>query len=88
MQIFLLGIVQRTTQHIKDFGIVQENDNKQALKELIQTLFEQFKEIAEANSFFLKNVEDAAKVHNRQVQTYNIQFYWTQVQCVVSFQRF
>lgn len=84
MQVFLLGIIQRTTQHIKDFaGLQTETDYKQALKELVQTLFDQFKEIAEAQTIFLKNVEEAAKVHKNQVNTYNIQFYWTQVQSVV-----
>ncbi|EEZ97195.1 Exocyst complex component 4-like Protein [Tribolium castaneum] len=84
MQVFLLGIIQRSTQHIKDFaGLQTETDYKQALKELVQTLFEQFKEVAEAQLVFLRNVEEAAKVHNTQVSTYSIQFYWTQVQSVL-----
>ncbi|KAJ3640807.1 hypothetical protein Zmor_027347 [Zophobas morio] len=84
MQVFLLGVIQRTTQHIKDFaGFQAEGDYKHVLKELIQTLFDQFKEIGEANSLFLRNVEEAAKIHNSQVKTYNLQFYWTQVQCVL-----
>jgi exocyst complex component 4 len=85
MQVFLLAIVQRTTQHIKDFsGLQTEVDYKHSLKELVQTLFDQFKEIAEAHAHFSRNVEEAAKVHGTQVKTYTVQFYWAQVQCVVS----
>ncbi|RZC35473.1 exocyst complex component 4 [Asbolus verrucosus] len=69
MQVFLLAIIQRTTQHIKDFaGLQNEVDYKQALKELVQTLFLQFKEVAEANAVFLQNVEEAAKAHNTQLE--------------------
>jgi exocyst complex component 4 len=84
MQVFLLAIVQRTTQHIKDFsGLQTEVDYKHSLKELVQTLFDQFKEIAEAHAHFSRNVEEAAKVHGTQVKTYTVQFYWAQVQCVL-----
>lgn len=85
MQNLLMGIVQRTTQHIRDFaGLQSDADFKIALKELVQTLFLQFDEVGKTIKHFLRNVEEAGKVHGGNVNIITIQFYWTQVQCVVS----
>lgn len=86
MQNLLMGIVQRTTQHIRDFaGLQTDADFKIALKELMQTLFLQFDEVGKTFKHFLRNVEEAGKVHGGNVNAFTMQFYWTQVQCVVSF---
>lgn len=82
MQLSLLGIIEKTTQHVKDYadGI----DLKLALKELVQILFDQFKEVADAHFLLLRFIEKASKAHKVEVKSYSIQYYWSQVQFVVS----
>lgn len=86
MQNSLMQIIYRTTQHVSDFRNFQNedgNDGKQQLVELVQILFEQFKAVAQMHSIFLKYVGKAQKAHNVQLQTYDMNFYWTQVQYMV-----
>lgn len=81
-----MHIVYRTTQHVSDFRNFQNedgNEGKQQLVELVQILFEQFKAIAQMQSIFLKYLSKAKKAHNDQLQLYDINFYWTQVQNIV-----
>ncbi|KAJ8933686.1 hypothetical protein NQ318_008404, partial [Aromia moschata] len=81
MQLSLLHIIEKTTQHVKDYadGI----EPKLALKELVQILFDQFKEVADAHQLLLSCIDKACKAHNVEVKSYNIQFYWSQVQVVL-----
>lgn len=85
MSLALLNIVRKTTQHIMDFSRQNEVDQKLALTELVKILFDQFKQVAQAQANWLKIVEKAASVHKISIKTYNMGFYWTQVQVVVSF---
>lgn len=81
MHLPLLQIVGKTTQHLKEY--VENIDSKLLLKELIQILFDQYKEVAEAHKTFLKYVKKACTVHNINVTCYDIDYYWSQVQNVV-----
>lgn len=82
MQQSLLHIVERTTQYVKEY--VNGIDPKLALKELVQILFDQFKEVADSHQFFLRCIERASKAHKIDMKFYSIQSYWVQVQNVVS----
>lgn len=89
MQNSLMQIIHRTTQHVADFAAFQNDENEsdgtqQMLVELVQMLFEQFKTIAGAHAVFLKCLTKAEKAHNIKMQLYDINFYWSQVQNVVS----
>lgn len=87
MQNSLMQIVYRTTQHVSDFRNFPNEDGntegKQQLVELVQLLFEQFKAIAQVQSVLLKYFSKAQKAHNVQLQLYDMNFYWTQVQNIV-----
>lgn len=82
MHLSLLQIIEKTTHQIKDH--VEGVDSKVILKELIQILFDQCKEVSEAHKTFLKYVDNASKAHRIDVNSYDVQFYWSQVQNVVS----
>ncbi|CAG9772580.1 unnamed protein product [Ceutorhynchus assimilis] len=82
MQISLSHIIQKSTQHVIDFADANV-DSKLALKELINILFDQFKEIADSHQIFLKWVEKGIKSHNIDLKPYNLQYYWSQVQEVL-----
>lgn len=83
MQTELTHIVNRTTNHVNDF-ISSQNGNEAKLLELVQTLFDQFKDISHAHVVFLDYVNRAIKAHNIELKPYNINFYWVQVEGVVS----
>lgn len=86
MQNSLMQIIHRTTQHVSDFRNFQNddgNDGKQQLVELVQILFEQFKAVAHMHSILLKYIAKAQKAHNIQMQVYDMNFYWIQVQNMV-----
>lgn len=82
MHLSLLQIVEKTTHHIKDY--VEGVETKLILKELTQILFDQFKEVADAHQTFLRCIEKASKAHKFEMNSYDIQFLWSQVQDVVS----
>lgn len=86
MQNSLMQIIYRTTQHVSDFRNFPNedgNEGKQQLVELVQLLFEQFKSVAQMQSILLKYFAKAQKAHNVQLQLYDMNFYWTQVQNIV-----
>ncbi|KAF5304349.1 hypothetical protein FQA39_LY09728 [Lamprigera yunnana] len=88
MQSELLSIIQRTTIYINDYsGIQMTNESKQtkqnALLELVLTLFEQFKEVAQAHSNLLKHLERATEAHQINDKLYDINVFWSQVQAVL-----
>ncbi|KAL1506092.1 hypothetical protein ABEB36_005520 [Hypothenemus hampei] len=78
MQISLTHVIQKSTQHVIDFA--ENIDSKLALKELINILFDQFKEIADSHTQFLKWVEIGINSHKIDLKPYNLQYYWFQVQ--------
>lgn len=84
MQSELLNIIQRTTYYVNDYNAAQGGDGKQvkpsALLELMLTLFEQYKQVAQAHSVFLSYVSRAYDAD----KLYDIKMFWTQVQAVVS----
>ncbi|XP_019875133.2 exocyst complex component 4 [Aethina tumida] len=82
MQNTLMQIVQRSTQHVKNY-VDSQNNNKVALKDLFQILFDQFKEVAQAHLIFLNCLDKASKAHNLSLNTYNMFFYWNKVQTVM-----
>lgn len=82
MQLSLTQIIERTTNNIKN--LVDLNDQKAILKELVQILFEQYKEVADCHYVFMMCVEQAKKAHNVEVNSYDTQYFWSQVQTVVS----
>lgn len=82
MQVSLTHIIQKSTQHVIDFA--ENVDSKLAFKELVNILFDQFKEIADSHQMFLKWVEKGVKRHKIDLKPYNLQYYWSQVQEVVS----
>lgn len=77
-----MQIVQRSTQHVKNY-VDSQNNNKVALKDLFQILFDQFKEVAQAHLIFLNCLDKASKAHNLSLNTYNMFFYWNKVQTVM-----
>lgn len=89
MQSALLYTVHRTTQYINDFVLTQNGeDNKQlkqqALVEFVNALFEQFKYVAEAHNILLTHLNRACKTHKIDIKLYDMNYYWYQVQAVVS----
>ncbi|CAH0552753.1 unnamed protein product [Brassicogethes aeneus] len=82
MQDTLVKIVQQSTNHVKSFVDLQSS-NKLALKELVQVLFDQFKEIAQAHTILLNCLEKATKAHKITLDSYDIKFFWSKVQNVM-----
>lgn len=76
-------IIHKTTNHINDF-ISTQNGNETKLTEFVQTLFDVFKEIGNAHQIFLEHVNKAIKAHKIDFQPYEMQFYWSKVETVVS----
>ncbi|XP_017776973.1 PREDICTED: exocyst complex component 4 [Nicrophorus vespilloides] len=86
MQNELMHIVQKTTHHIYDYNSLQSVDTKtkySALVELVQTIFDQFKQIGQAHIIVLDHFSKASKCHNVDVNLYSIKNYWAQVQGVL-----
>lgn len=82
----LLNIAQRTTIFINDFKNYQaegEQNKTSLLVEFMQTLFNQFKQVAHAHSLLLKCFQLAITAHKVDVKLYDMNTYWTQVQFVV-----
>ncbi|XP_074041952.1 exocyst complex component secretory 8 [Leptinotarsa decemlineata] len=74
-------IIERTTNYVKnDFDGL---DERLVLKELIQIIFDQLKATADYQYMFLKCVDKASKVHNIEIDSYDINIYWSQVQVVL-----
>lgn len=89
MQSELLNIIQRTTHYISDISAIQvTNDTKQAkqtaLLELMQTLFEQFRQVAQAHLVLLNHLTRACEAHKVNIKLYDMKIFWAQVQAVVS----
>lgn len=90
MQNELLLIVHRTTLHVNDFMNFQsstevKNQMKQnALLELVQTLFEQFRSIAQAHAKLLGHLTRAVEKYNVETNLYDMKEFWLKVQDVVS----
>lgn len=90
MQSELLIIIKRTTQYINDFNAAQpvNNDSKNAkpsiLLELMLTLFEQYRQVAEAHVVLLNLLGRAAEAHKINFKLYDMKMFWAQVQAVVS----
>lgn len=81
MQLSLTQIIERTTNNIKN--LVDISDQRLLLKELVQILFEQYKEIADSHYVFMTCVEQAKKAHKLEINTYDTFYFWTQVQIVL-----
>lgn len=82
MQVSLTHIIQKSTQHVIDYA--ENVESKTALKELVNILFDQFKEIADSHQIFLKWVDKGIHSHKIDLKPYSMQYYWSQVQEVVS----
>lgn len=80
----LLTIVQRTTHHIIDFVALQNENSKQLLLELMQTLFDQFRNISQAHSIFLNLANKAKKTYKYDLKLYELKDVWMKIQYVVS----
>ncbi|KAF2896324.1 hypothetical protein ILUMI_09831 [Ignelater luminosus] len=88
MQSELLNIIQRTTHYISDISAIQvTNDTKQAkqtaLLELMQTLFEQFRQVAQAHLILLNHLTRACEAHKVNIKLYDMKIFWAQVQAVL-----
>lgn len=89
MQNELLLIVHRTTLHVNDFMNFQssaevKNQMKQnALLELVQTLFEQFRSIAQAHAKLLGHLTRAVEKYNVETNLYDMKEFWLKVQDVL-----
>ncbi|CAH1993571.1 unnamed protein product [Acanthoscelides obtectus] len=81
MQTSLFHIIERATHYVKDF--IEGMDPKLVLKELIQILFLQFKDVADSHRIILGYIEKACKIYKVDTKIYNLQFYWGQVQEVL-----
>lgn len=79
----LRNIVHKTTIHVNDF-ISLQNGNETKLTEFVQTLFEEFKEIAHTQEMFLGYISRAIAAHKLDFQPYDMKFYWNTVENVVS----
>lgn len=84
----LLLIAQRTTIFINDFKNLNEdndmNKRQSLLVEFVQTLFEQFKQVAQAHSILLKFFARAISAHKIDIKPYDMDLFWSQIQLVVS----
>lgn len=76
-------IIHKTTNHVNDF-ISSQNGTEAKLIEFVQTLFDEFKEIGNAHEIFLGLVSKACKAHKIDLQPYDMKFYWSKVETVVS----
>ncbi|KAF7281690.1 hypothetical protein GWI33_004410 [Rhynchophorus ferrugineus] len=81
MQVSLTHIIQKSTQHVIDYA--ENVESKTALKELVNILFDQFKEIADSHQIFLKWVDKGIHSHKIDLKPYSMQYYWSQVQEVL-----
>uniref|UniRef100_A0A6P7H4L5 Exocyst complex component Sec8 n=1 Tax=Diabrotica virgifera virgifera TaxID=50390 RepID=A0A6P7H4L5_DIAVI len=81
MQLSLTQIVERTTNNIKN--LVDVGDQRLILKELVQILFEQYKEVADSHYVFMTCVEQAKKAHKLEINSYDTVYFWSQVQVVM-----
>lgn len=82
----LLNIAQRTTIFINDFKNYREDGEQNKLSllvEFMQTIFEQFRQVAHAHSLLLRCFQRAIAAHKVDVKLYDMNMYWTQVQFVV-----
>lgn len=78
MQNQLKKIVEKSTQYVKDY-FDGSADGKIALKELIQIIFDQFRDIAQVHTIFLTLLN---RIGGKFIP-YTINFYWEQVQNVL-----
>lgn len=90
MQTELLQIIQHTTYYVNDInaynGITETKQGKQKLLlELMEILFEQFRQVAQAYSTLLSFSMKAVEAHKIDLKLYDMKFFWAQVQAVVSF---
>ncbi|CAG9865173.1 unnamed protein product [Phyllotreta striolata] len=81
MQLSLAQIIDRTANNIKN--LVEISDQKLILKELVHILFDQYKEISDSHYVFMMCVEQAKKAHKIEVELYDTQYFWSQVQTVL-----
>ncbi|XP_072398045.1 exocyst complex component 4 [Diabrotica undecimpunctata] len=81
MLLSLTQIVERTTNNIKN--LVDVGDQRLILKELVQILFEQYKEVADSHYVFMTCVEQAKKAHKLEINCYDTVYFWSQVQVVM-----
>ncbi|KAG5886302.1 hypothetical protein JTB14_035715 [Gonioctena quinquepunctata] len=81
MHIEISQIIERTTQYVKDY--IDLLDQGMVLEELIQILFKQLKAVADHQNFFLKCLDEACVEHSIEINPYNINYYWSQVQAVL-----
>ncbi|KAI4457823.1 exocyst complex component 4 [Holotrichia oblita] len=82
----LLNIAQRTTIFINDFKNYRDDGEQNKLSllvEFMQTLFEQFRQVAHAHSLLLRCFQRAITAHKIDVKLYDMHMYWTQVQFVI-----
>ncbi|GJQ74842.1 hypothetical protein Trydic_g21678 [Trypoxylus dichotomus] len=82
----LLNIAQRTTIFINDFKDYRgegEQNKPSLLVEFMQTLFEQYKQVAHAHALLLKCFQRAIAAHKIDAKVYDMNMYWTQVQFVI-----
>lgn len=92
MQPELLGIVTRTTQHLVSFLAAESSLNQQLdaqdhpLLELLGLVHKQFKLVAIAHNFLLKNYLNVTQRHGVVSKPYDMAEFWGQAQAVVSFQ--
>lgn len=93
MQPELLGIVTRTTQHLVSFlaaegslNQLQSDAQDHPLLELLGLVHKQFKLVANAHNFLLKNYLNVTQRHGIVSKPYDMAEFWGQAQAVVSFQ--
>lgn len=82
-----MNIIQHTTYYMNDYnaGVEGKQVKPSALLELMLTLFEQYKQVAQAHAVFLGYLGRASEAHKVAVKPYDIKMFWTQVQAVVRF---
>jgi hypothetical protein len=88
MQTELLAIIERTTQQMLDLSQQPTHSlgahSTSLLLELLQTVFDQFRQVAAAHASVLHSFARAADKHHIDVRLYEMPDVWSKVQAVVS----
>jgi hypothetical protein len=88
MQTELLAIIERTTQQLLDLSQQPTHSlgsrSTSLLLELLQTVFDQFRQVAAAHASVLRSFARAADKHHIDVRLYEMPDVWSKVQAVVS----
>lgn len=79
----LMGIVTRTARHIQQMQHGSGEEERHPLLELLDSLFEQFKAVAEAHALLLKGYGQVMGRYGLTTKLYDVPDFWTHAQVVL-----